>query len=49
MSPREPVIKYCYGTAIELYFKLILIEAAVPYRTNHKLPRLARKLPGRCP
>ena len=46
ISLRGSVIKYCYGIAIELYLKWILIEAKVPYRRNHKLPQLVRKLPA---
>ena len=45
ISLRGSVIKYCYGIAIELYVKWILIEAKVPYSKNHKLPQLVRKLP----
>ena len=45
ISLRGSVIKYCYGISVELYFKWILIEAKIPYKTNHKLPQLFRKLP----
>ena len=45
ISLRGSVVKYCYGIAIELYVKWILIEAKVPYNRNHKLPQLVRKLP----
>ena len=46
ISLRGSVIKYCYGIAIELYLKWILIEAKVRYRRNHKLTQLVRKLPA---
>ena len=46
ISLHGSVIKYCYGLAIELYFKWILIEAKIDYPTRgHDLPRLLRKLP----
>ena len=45
ISLRGSVIKYCYGISVELYFKWMLIEATIPYKTNHKLPQLFRKLP----
>ena len=45
ISLRGSVIKYCYGIAIELYVKWILIEAKVPYSRSHKLPQLVKRLP----
>ena len=45
ISLRGSVIKYCYGISIELYLKWILIEAEIPYRGDHNLPQLVRKLP----
>ena len=46
ISLHGSVIKYCYGLAIELYFKWILVEAKIEYSTQgHDLPRLLRKLP----
>ena len=47
ISFRGSVIKYCYGFAIELYLKWILTEAKIPYRSNHKVGSLGRKLPAR--
>ena len=46
ISLRGSVIKYCYGIAIELYFKWILTEAKIKYRTDHGLTQLIRKLPA---
>ena len=46
ISLRGSVIKYCYGISIELYFKWILMEAKIEYRTDHRLTQLIRKLPG---
>ena len=45
ISLHGSVVKYCYGIAIELYVKWILIEAKVPYSKNHKLPQLVKRLP----
>ncbi|MXY21404.1 MAG: hypothetical protein F4Y49_08725 [Dehalococcoidia bacterium] len=46
MSLHGSVIKYCYGLAIELYFKWVLTEAKIDYPTHgHDLSRLLRKLP----
>ena len=39
------VIKYCYGFAIELYLKWILIEAKRKFRKEHDLGHLVNKLP----
>lgn len=45
ISLRGSVVKYCYGIAIELYMKWILIEAAIPYKLNHDLSKLINKIP----
>ena len=46
ISLRGSVIKYCYGLAIELYLKWILIEAKREYKTNHKLLQIIKKIPA---
>jgi hypothetical protein len=45
ISLRGSVIKYCYGLAIELYLKWIMIEAGREYKSDHRLPALAKKIP----
>ena len=45
ISLRGSVIKYCYGLAIELYLKWIMIEAGKEYKSDHRLPALAKRVP----
>ena len=45
ISIRGSVIKYCFGFAIELYLKWILIEAEREYKTRHDLNPLVNRLP----
>ena len=45
ISIRGSVVKYCYGMAIELYFKWILTEAQIKFPERHELWNLYRRLP----
>ena len=51
ISVRGSVVKYCYGIALELYFKWILTEANISYPESrgrgHKLSGLLARLPTR--
>ena len=51
ISARGSVVKYCYGIALELYFKWILTEAGITYpdrgELGHKLSGLLASLPTR--
>ena len=47
ISLRGSIIKYCYGIAIELYIKWILVDSKILYsKRNHGLQQLVRKLPA---
>lgn len=45
ISIRGSVVKYCFGMALELYFKWILTEAKIKFPERHELSNLYRRLP----